>query len=352
MMDRRHFLGGAAGLGLIGLAAPARAGNPILPGWYADPEIHIFEGRYWVYPTLSADGTGPLPENRFSATQEKQRAQPGIWAPFLHQTRLDAFSSPDLVNWTRHPAILDDELVAWAAYAMWAPSVLHHRGRYYLFFGANDIRDDSQPGGIGVAVADRPGGPFHDAIGAPLIGSVVNGSQPIDQMAFRDVDGEVYLYYGGWKHCNVVRLTPELTALRPFADGTRFKPITPAPDYVEGPYMLERRGTYYFMWSEGEWTGPDYRVAYATGPTALGPFTPRGLILAQDGRVARGAGHNSVINIPGTDDWYIAYHRRPLETTDGNHRQLALDRMHFREDGSIAPVVITREGVGARPLRR
>jgi beta-xylosidase len=136
----------------------------------------------------------------------------------------------------------------------------------------------------------------------------------------------------------------------PFADGTRFKSITPSPDYVEGPYMVKRRGVYYLMWSEGGWTGPDYRVAYATGPTALGPFTPRGVVLQQDARIARGAGHHSLVQIPGTDDWYIVYHRRPLNETDGNHREVAIDRMLFRADGSIAPVVITNEGVQPRPL--
>jgi hypothetical protein len=57
-----------------------------------------------------------------------------------------------------------------------------------------------------------------------------------------------------------------------------------------------------------------------------------------------------VVNIPGTDDWYIAYHRRPLRESDGNHRELALDRMYFNADGTIRPVVITNEGVKARPL--
>jgi len=349
-MDRRLFLG-ATGLALAGFSGIARAANPIVPGWYADPEIHIFEGRYWIYPTISADGSGPMPDNGFSPAQVEQRKGPGIWHPFLHQTSLDAFSSPDLVNWTRHPAILDVERVSWAAYAMWAPSVIHHKGKYFLFFGVNDIKHDGQLGGIGVAVSDRPGGPFRDAIGKPLIGQIWAGAQPIDQMAFRDDDGSLYLYYGGWKHCNVVRLNDSLTGLLPFVGGAIFQPITPSPDYVEGPYLLKRRGTCYLMWSEGEWTGPDYAVAYATGPTALGPFTPRGRILQQDASVALGAGHNSVVNIPGTDEWIIAYHRHPLGDKDGNHRELALDMMHFREDGSIAPVRITRGGVGARPLR-
>ena len=348
MLDRRTVLLGM-GAGLFA-SSGASARNPIVPGWYADPEIRIFGDRYWIYPTFSADEHSPPTSSRLSPAQIQQRKQPGIWSPFLRQTFLDAFSSPDLVNWTRHPRVLDVENVSWAAYAMWAPSAVHHQGRYYLFFAANDIKTNDQLGGIGVAVADRPEGPFRDAIGRPLIAEIVQGAQPIDQMVFRDDDGAVYMYYGGWKHCNVVRLAPDLTSLQPLPDGRMVRSITPSPDYVEGPFMLKRNGVYYLMWSEGEWTGPDYRVSYATGLSPLGPFTARGLILQQDARVARGAGHHSVLNIPGTDDWYIAYHRRPLGETDGNHRELAMERMHFRGDGSIAPVTITDAGVEPRPI--
>ncbi len=334
------------------LPRAALAANPPIPGWYADPEIRIFGNRYWIYPTYSADKGTPAPQSRFTPWQVKERSAPHIWHPFLRQTFLDAFSSPDLVHWTRHPRVLDVERVGWAAYSMWAPSAIEHRGRYYLFFGANDIKNDAQTGGIGVAVSNKPEGPFRDAIGKPLIDKIVNGAQPIDQMAFRDDDGQVYLYYGGWKHCNVVRLSDTLTGIMPFADGTTFKAITPSPEYVEGPFMAKRNGVYYLMWSEGEWTGPDYRVAYATGPSAVGPFTPRGVVLQQDARIARGAGHHSLLRIPGTDDWYIVYHRRPLNETDGNHREIAIDRLTFRPDGSIAPVVITDKGVGPRLLTK
>jgi beta-xylosidase len=329
-------------------APTTSAGNPVLPGWYADPDVRIFGDRYWIYPTYSADGDVPAEPSRFTAWQVQQRASPTIWSPFLKQTFLDAFSSPDLVTWTRHPRVLDVENVSWAAYAMWAPCAIEQDGCYFLFFGANDIKHDQQLGGIGVAVSDRPEGPFRDAIGKPLIGSIVHGAQPIDQAVFRDDDGTCYLYYGGWKHCNVVRLSADLTSLTPFEDGQVYRSITPSPDYVEAPFMLKRGGIYYLMWSEGEWTGPLYSVAYATGSSPLGPFTPRGKILQQDPGVACGAGHHAVICIPGTDDWYIVYHRRPLSETDGNHRQVAIDHMHFGSDGSIEPVVMTDAGVKRR----
>jgi beta-xylosidase len=158
------------------------------------------------------------------------------------------------------------------------------------------------------------------------------------------------MYYGGWKHANVVKLAPDLLGIVPFPDGTTFKEITPSPDYVEGSFMVKRRGIYYLMWSEGGWTGPDYSVAYAMGPSPTGPFKPLGKILQQDGKIARGAGHHSVVNIPGTDDWYIAYHRRPAGDDNGHHRELAIEHLFFSEDGSIRPVRMTAEGVAPRPL--
>ena len=337
-----------AALALV-LAAPAHAANPIVPGWYADPEIRIFRHQYWIYPTWSADAGMPIAPEHFTAGQAWHRAQPKIWAPFLRQTFLDAFSSDDLVHWTKHSRVLDVEHITWAAYAIWAPSAVEKDGRYYLFFGANDVHEN-ELGGIGVAVSDKPGGPFRDALGRPLIGGIHNGAQPIDQMVFRDDDGQWYMYYGGWGHCNVVHLSDDLLSVVPFPDGSLYKEITPSPTYVEGPFMAKRNGKYYLMWSEGEWTGPDYSVAYAIGDTPYGPFTRMGKILQQDGTIARGAGHHSIVNIPGTDDWYIAYHRRPLDETDGNHRELAIEHLYFNADGTIKPVVMTNEGVEPRKL--
>lgn len=325
------------------------AENPIVAGWYADPEIRVFGDRYWIYPTYSDHGETPDVSQHFNEQQKKLREQKTVRPSYHFQTFFNVFSSPDLVHWTKHPHALDVENISWAAYAVWAPSAIEKDGRYYLFFGANDIQSNDQLGGIGVAVSDRPEGPFKDAIGKPLINAFHNGAQPIDQFVFRDDDGQHYLYYGGWKHCNVVRLGDDLTSILPFADGTTYKEITP-PGYVEGSFMVKRKGVYYLMWSEGGWTGPDYSVAYAMGPSPTGPFKPMGKILQQDFRIARGAGHHSVVNVPGTDDWYIAYHRRPLDQTSGERRQLAIDRMTFNADGTIAPVTMTNKGVAARPL--
>ncbi len=307
------------------LAANTRSGNPILPGWYADPEVHVFNGEYWIFPTYSA--------------------------PYNAQTFMDAFSSRDLVTWTKHERIVDTTAVKWARRAMWAPSIIEKGGWYYLFFGANDIQNDQQAGGIGVARSRAPGGPFIDYLGKPLIDRFHNGAQPIDQFVFRDEkDGAYYIVYGGWRHCNIARLNDDFTGFVPFADGTIFKEITPK-GFVEGAYMLQKDGKYYFMWSEGGWTGPDYAVAYAVGDSPFGPFERIGKILQQDSTIATGAGHHSVLRAPGTDKWYIVYHRRPLGETDRNHRVTSIDELRFDARGLIEPVRITKDGVLRAPLR-
>ena len=293
---------------------PTTSGNPIFSGWYADPEIHVFEGRYYVYPTYSA--------------------------PYDKQTFYEAFSSPDLVHWHREGRILDFNDVPWSTNrAAWAPSVIERGGTYFMYFSAGD------GAGIGVATSKSPGGPFKDALGKPLIKDVINGAQPIDANAFLDDDGQAYLYYGGWKHANVVKLSRDMLS----TEG-EFKEITPE-GYVEGSFMLKRNGEYVFMWSEGGWGNSTYGVAYARSKSPTGPFVRIGKILGTDPAVAKGAGHHSVLRLPGTDEYVICYHRRPLEETDANSRVVCLDKLEFDADGNILPVKQTFTGVAAHPLK-
>ncbi len=110
------------------------SGNPVFPGWYADPEGAVFNNQYWIYPTFSA--------------------------PYEKQVFMDAFSSADLVHWTKHSRIVDTAAIKWAKRAMWAPAIIHKDNKYFLFFAANDIQNEQQQGGIGIAVADKPAGTF------------------------------------------------------------------------------------------------------------------------------------------------------------------------------------------------
>lgn len=292
---------------------PRMSGNPLFPGWYADPEIHIFAERYYLYPTFSAK--------------------------YEDQTFFETWSSADLTNWRNEGRILDFADVSWSTNrAAWAPSCIERNGIFYFYFSAGD------GAGIGVATSSHPAGSFQDALGRPLIADYHHGAQPIDAHAFLDDDGQAYLYYGGWSHAVVVKLNEDMIS----TDGD-FHEITPQ-NYVEGPFMLKRKGVYYLMWSEGGWGDSSYAAAYAKADSPLGPFTRVRRVLENNPTVGNGAGHHSVLNIPGTDDWYIVYHRRPITETNGNHRVTCIEHLYFDADGDILPVVLTSTGVPARPL--
>ncbi|MFF7542118.1 family 43 glycosylhydrolase [Streptomyces canus] len=295
-----------------------RTGSPVLPGLNADPDVHYLNGEYWIYPTT--DGF-----NGWSGT------------------RFKAYSSKDLVHWKDHGVILDlGADVSWADTYAWAPAIAEKNGKYYFYFCAEQQ--------IGVAVADSPAGPFKDALGKPLVakGGSLQG-QMIDPAVFTDDDGTSYLYWGNG-HGYVVPLNDDMTSY----DAAAVKDITP-DNFREGSFVIKRKGTYYFMWSEDDTRSENYHVAYATGPSPLGPWTKKGTILSKRpeyGIVA--TGHHSVVNVPGTDDWYIVYHRFALNGPgkpggDGMHRETTIDRLEFAADGTIKPVVPTLEGI--RPVK-
>ena len=291
-------------------------GSPVLPGLTADPDVHHLDGRYWIHPTT--DGT------------------PG-WG----SRSFRAYSSPDLVHWEDHGVVLDLERdVSWADDHAWAPTIAERDGRYYFYFCAEQQ--------IGVAVGDSPAGPFRDALGKPLVAKGQLSGQMIDPAVFTDDDGTPYLYWGNG-HAYVVPLNPDMTSYDP----AKIKDITP-DNFREGSFVIKRNGTYYLMWSEDDTRSEDYHVAYATGPSPLGPWTERGTILSKRPEYGiLGTGHHSVVNVPGTDQWYVAYHRFALNGPgrpggDGMHRETTVDRLRFAADGTIEPVVPTLQSI--RPV--
>ncbi|MDW4907236.1 family 43 glycosylhydrolase, partial [Streptomyces sp. ADMS] len=296
-------------------AVPTR--SPVLPGLYADPDIQYLDGRYWIYPTT--DG--------FQG-----------WSG----TRFKAFSSKDLVRWTDHGVILDlGPDVSWADRNAWAPAIATRNGKYYFYFCAEQA--------IGVAVADSPAGPFTDVLGKPLVAKGQLSGQMIDPAVFTDDDGQAYLYWGNGRGY-VVPLNDDMVSF----DAAKVRDITP-DNFREGSFVVKRQETYYFMWSEDDTRSEDYHVAYATGPSPLGPWTKRGTILSKrPDHGIKATGHHSVVNVPGTDDWYMVYHRFALNGPgkaggDGMHRETTIDRMRFAADGTILPVVPTLESI--RPVR-
>ena len=227
--------------------------NPIVDGWYADPEARFYEGRYWIYVTQS-------------------------FSEYEKQMNLDAFSSEDMVHWEKHENIIDMTGFPWVKRAVWAPTVEEKDGKYYYIFASGDIHSEDEPGGLEIAVSDSPTGPFRALLDRPLVNAFHNGAQPIDAHLFKDDDGTIYLLWGGWRHCNIAIMNDTMTGFTPFPDGDTVKEITP-PDYVEGPCMFKRNGRYHFMWSAGSWTKGTYRVNTVVADRPWGPFTDYRTIL-------------------------------------------------------------------------
>ncbi|MGM1060388.1 family 43 glycosylhydrolase [Saccharothrix sp. Mg75] len=290
---------------------PKTTRGPVLPGLFADPHIVHLDGRYHLYPTT--DGYAG-------------------WASPYYK----AFSSTDLVNWTDHGPVLDlGPDVSWADDSAWAPAVVAKNGRYWLYFSGGAAFGDTGKH-LGVAVSDSPTGPFRDALGRPLVRAGAYAGQAIDPMVFTDDDGRSYLYWGNGA-AHVVPLNADMVSFDP----AQVRTATPS-GYREASFVLKRNGTYYFTWSENDTRDEDYRVAYATGPSPLGPWTKRGVVLQKRLDLGvKGPGHHSVVRVPGTDTWYAAYHRFAVPAGNGTNREVTVDRMAFNADGTISPIVPT-----------
>ncbi|OOQ59887.1 family 43 glycosylhydrolase [Mucilaginibacter pedocola] len=306
--------------------------NPALTGYYADPEVLYAEktGKFYIYPT--SDGFDGWSGNYFKT-----------------------FSSPDLVNWKDEGKILDLPAdVSWANRNAWAPCIIEKKmdGKYqyfYYFTGAQKI---------GVAVADDPAGPFKDS-GKPLLAQLpegVKGGQQIDPDVFADpISGKTYLYWGN-SYMAVAELSADMLSIVP---GTT-KILTPTKTYNEGTYVFYRKGTYYFMWSENDTRDPNYTVRYGTSKSPTGPIevSEHNTVIAKDEKAGiYGTGHNSVIQVPGTDDWFIVYHRfnYPKGITMGDaagyNREVCIDKLDFNTDGTIKQVTPTHAGIKPVLLR-
>ncbi|WP_432712490.1 family 43 glycosylhydrolase [Pedobacter sp.] len=314
-----------ARMATVELSPAERPKNPILNGYYADPEILYAQktGQYYLYPT--SDGVVG-------------------WG----STSFKSFSSKDLVNWKDEGVILDlPKDVSWAQKHAWAPTAIEKKinGAYKYFYYYTAAQK------IGVAVADHPAGPFKDS-GKALVAEKpagIKGGQEIDPDVFTDPQtGKSYLYWGNG-YIAGVELNEDMVSF----DQSKLKIITPDRTFREGTEVFYRNGIYYFLWSEGDTRSEDYRVRYGTSTSPLGKITVKenNLILSKDtAQGIYGTGHNSVIQIPGKDEWYIIYHRfsypngQKVGRAAGFYREVCMDKLTFNADGSIQIVKPTLEG--------
>ena len=201
-------------------------------------------------------------------------------------------------------------------------------------------------------MSDSPTGPFKD-FGQPIVDKRPAGQkngQQIDVDVFTDDDGQSYLYWGNGYMAGA-KLNDDMTSI----DTTTIVRMTPRggtlQDYAyrEAPYVFKRKGIYYFLWSVDDTGSPNYHVAYGTSNSPLGPIkvAEEPIVIQQrpDQKIY-GTAHNSVLQIPGKDKWYIVYHRiNPayIDKKDGPgfHREVCIDPMEFEKDGRIKPVTPT-----------
>ena len=289
---------------------PAAPPAPILDGFTADPAIRVFGDTYYIYPTSDKDE----------------------WLT----TDFSVWSSRDLVTWKKEGMILDvTRDLAWANIKAWAPDCIEREGTYYFYFSADHK--------IGVATAKSPVGPFVDELGKPLLDRKTDKritSTTIDPYPFIDDDGQAYLYWANGP-LNVFKLKPDMLTLDGDPAAFRIKGRSSGEiiDIREAPVVFKRKGLYYFMWSVDDARSENYRVAYGTATSPFGPITipDHATVLRKNGPVV-GTGHHSVVNVPGTDRWYVAYHRHAIPDGNGYKRETCLVRMEFDAEGRILPM--------------
>jgi beta-xylosidase len=296
--------------------------SPVLPGLYADPNIAIFGNEYYIYATT--DGF------------------PG-WGGQVFYT----WKSPDLVAWTRSTSPFltlngTSGNVPWATGNAWAPTIISRNSKYYFYFSGQNPTYNRKT--IGVAVADSPEGPFTAQPTAFILNNeALKTGQAIDSAAFQDPStGKYYLFWGNGEPPLYAELADDMLSLK--SNSTRA--ITGLVDFREGLFMNYRQGVFHLTYSIDDTGSENYRVGYATASSIDGPWTYRGILLQKDvNKGILGTGHSSIINVPCTDDWYIAYHRFAIPNGGGTMRETTIDRVYFGEDGIMKPVVPTLESV-------
>jgi hypothetical protein len=296
------------------------AQNPLITNQFsADPSARVFNGKVYVYPSHDIQAT-------------KGHGRVG----WFNMADYHVFSSPNLTDWTDHGVILTQQTVPWAdstSYSMWAPDCIDRNGKYYLYFPTTAKGGGVNGRGftVGVAISDRPEGPFK-AEPEPI-----KGIHGIDPNVIIDKDGQAYIYYAQGNLYGA-KLKPNMLEL----DGTpQVLGTFPNKGLKEGPYVFERNGIYYMTYPHVE--NKIERLEYATSKSPLGPFTFAGVLMDES---ASGCwtNHQSVIRFKG--QWYLFYHNDDLSPNFDKNRSIHADSLFFNSDGSIRKVTQTLRGVG------
>jgi len=289
--------------------------------YMADPSANVFNGKVYIYPSHDWK-SGVTTNNHGEAFQMKD----------YHVFSMDDVENGDV---TAHGKILDLKDIPWATSQLWAPDAAFKNGKYYFYFPA---RDKNNVFRIGVAIADRPEGPFIPE------SEPIKGSYSIDPCVFED-NGAYYMYFGGTgsspaglssSSARVVRLSDDMLQFaeepRPVVllnkDG---KPLGSSSNYqfFEAAWMHKYNGKYYFSYS----TGNTHFLCYATGDNPYGPFTYQGIILTP---VVGWTTHHSIVEFKGK--WWLFFHDSRPSGDVTWLRSIKVIEMRYNEDGTIKTI--------------
>jgi hypothetical protein len=298
------------------------AQNPIVRNQFsADPTARVFNGKVYVFPSHDI----PTPS-------EKPGRKDWFCMADYH-----VFSSENLTDWTDHGMIVSQNKVKWVdstSYSMWAPDCIERNGKYYFYFPANKTVADANGRkgfGIGVAIADKPEGPYIP-LPEPIKG--VNG---IDPNVFIDKDGQAYLYWAQG-NISVAKLKENMTEL---ASEPQIIANLPQKGLKEGPFLFERNGIYYLTIPHVE--NKIERLEYAIGDNPMGPFKMAGVVM-DESPMNCWTNHQSFVEYKG--QWYLFYHQDAYSPKFDKNRSICIDSLFFNTDGTIQKVSPTLRGVG------
>lgn len=301
------------------------AQNPFVRDQFtADPSAVVFGDRVYVYPShdiLASEGKGRV--------------------GWFCMEDYHVFSSADLTEWTDHGMIVTQNNVPWVkpdSYSMWAPDCIFRNGKYYFYFPSTP-KDTTYARGftIGVAIADKPEGPF-----TPEPRPILN-VRGIDPNVFIDKDGQAYLYWSQG-HIYGAKLKENMLEL----DGApKILGDLPQKGLKEGPYLFERNGIYYLTYPHVE--NKTERLEYAISDNPLGPFKVTGVIM-DESPVGCWTNHQSIIEFK--NQWYLFYHHNDYSPKFDKARSIRIDSLSFNEDGTIKKVNPTLRGVGITDAKK
>lgn len=305
---------------MVSFCNSVSAQNPFIQDQFtADPSARVFDGKVYVYPSHDI----PCTESR------------GRIGWFCMED-YHVFSSSNLTDWTDHGIIVSQNKVNWVdstSYSMWAPDCIFRNGKYYFYFPTRpkDTIKNGRGFTIGVAISDKPTGPF-----IPQTEPIKN-VRGIDPNVFVDKDGQAYLFwsagniYGAKMKDNLLELASEVKTLQQL----------PTKGLKEGPYLFERNGIYYLTYPHVE--NKTERLEYAIGDNPLGLFKMTGVIM-DESTTGCWTNHHSIINF--RNQWYLFYHHNDLSPQFDKNRSIRIDSLFFNEDGTIRKVTPTLRGVG------